>query len=398
MGRKKKKPSKPWCWYCNREFDDEKILIQHQKAKHFKCFICHKKLYTGPGLAIHCLQVHKSALDKVPNALPNRNKIDIEIYGMEGIPREDLIGHEMQKHGGPIAADSDDETSNKVDNGQPVMSNMPPMSGMPPMPGMQHHMGGMPPMTSMPPMPGMGYGPPMGSMGQMPMGMPPNFMGPGGGMPMVGSMPRVPMMPPSTMANVVPAPSKPLFPAAVAQASSSSHVPVGTDFKPLAATSARITFPAYGGGTSPIMTGTTNKSKGSGPVLYNSEATLSPKTNPEGKRSNTVAPSNPTSKIMHPDEDISLEEFRAKLPRYRIHLGMNAMQMMQGKGMPMPGTNPMMMNGMPMMRPTMGMPLGGPGGMGRMNVPYSGQAVYSQGPSLLPHMMGQGGLFQPAQR
>ena len=47
MGRKKKKPSKPWCWYCNRIFDDEKILIQHQKAKHFKCHICHKKLYTG---------------------------------------------------------------------------------------------------------------------------------------------------------------------------------------------------------------------------------------------------------------------------------------------------------------------------------------------------------------
>ncbi len=57
MGRKKKKPSKPWCWYCNRDFDDEKILLQHQKAKHFKCHICHKKLYTGPGLSIHCMQV-----------------------------------------------------------------------------------------------------------------------------------------------------------------------------------------------------------------------------------------------------------------------------------------------------------------------------------------------------
>ena len=57
MGRKKKKPIKPWCWYCNRIFDDEKILIQHQKAKHFKCHVCHKKLFTGPGLAIHCMQV-----------------------------------------------------------------------------------------------------------------------------------------------------------------------------------------------------------------------------------------------------------------------------------------------------------------------------------------------------
>ena len=67
--------------YCNREFDDEKILVQHQKAKHFKCHICHKKLYTGPGLAIHCMQVHKEAIDKIPNALPNRNSVDIEVYG-----------------------------------------------------------------------------------------------------------------------------------------------------------------------------------------------------------------------------------------------------------------------------------------------------------------------------
>lgn len=49
--------SKAFIRYCNREFEDEKILIQHQKAKHFKCHICHKKLYTGPGLQIHCAQV-----------------------------------------------------------------------------------------------------------------------------------------------------------------------------------------------------------------------------------------------------------------------------------------------------------------------------------------------------
>ena len=85
--------------YCNREFDDEKILIQHQKAKHFKCHICHKKLYTGPGLSIHCMQVHKDTIDKVPNSLPNRGNIEIEIYGMEGIPPEDVKEHERQKGG-----------------------------------------------------------------------------------------------------------------------------------------------------------------------------------------------------------------------------------------------------------------------------------------------------------
>lgn len=35
MGRKRKKQAKPWCYYCNREFEDEKTLVQHQKARHF---------------------------------------------------------------------------------------------------------------------------------------------------------------------------------------------------------------------------------------------------------------------------------------------------------------------------------------------------------------------------
>ena len=79
MGRKKKKAAKPWCWYCNREFEDEKILIQHQKAKHFKCHICNKKLFTGPGLAIHCMQVHKETIDKIPAAIPGRDSVEIEV-------------------------------------------------------------------------------------------------------------------------------------------------------------------------------------------------------------------------------------------------------------------------------------------------------------------------------
>lgn len=85
--------------YCEREFDDEKVLIYHQKAKHFKCHICHKKLYTAPGLAIHCSQVHKEEVRHVPNALPHRDNIRAEIYGMEGIPEEDLMAHEQGRAG-----------------------------------------------------------------------------------------------------------------------------------------------------------------------------------------------------------------------------------------------------------------------------------------------------------
>ena len=65
MGKKKKRlSSKVWCYYCDREFDDEKILVQHQKAKHFKCHVCHKKLSTAGGMAIHVLQVHKESVTK----------------------------------------------------------------------------------------------------------------------------------------------------------------------------------------------------------------------------------------------------------------------------------------------------------------------------------------------
>ncbi|KAG7034796.1 Protein SUPPRESSOR OF FRI 4 [Cucurbita argyrosperma subsp. argyrosperma] len=94
MGKKKKRvSSKVWCYYCDREFDDEKILVQHQKAKHFKCHVCHKKLSTAGGMVIHVLQVHKESVTKVPNAKPGRESTDIEIYGMQGIPPDVLAAH-----------------------------------------------------------------------------------------------------------------------------------------------------------------------------------------------------------------------------------------------------------------------------------------------------------------
>ncbi|KAG9013921.1 hypothetical protein FRB93_000302 [Tulasnella sp. JGI-2019a] len=65
MAKKKNKlVLKPWCWYCEREFEDEKVLMQHQKAKHFKCKHCPRKLNTAGGLAVHVQQVHKLDPDK----------------------------------------------------------------------------------------------------------------------------------------------------------------------------------------------------------------------------------------------------------------------------------------------------------------------------------------------
>jgi hypothetical protein len=47
----------PFCYYCDREFDDEVVLVQHQKAKHFKCSVCHKKLTTVESLRLHLSHV-----------------------------------------------------------------------------------------------------------------------------------------------------------------------------------------------------------------------------------------------------------------------------------------------------------------------------------------------------
>ncbi|EPZ31804.1 Zinc finger, C2H2 domain-containing protein [Rozella allomycis CSF55] len=90
MAKKKKGKMRPFCWYCDRDFDDEKVLIQHQKAKHFKCHVCHKKLNSITGMAIHVAQVHKESIDKVPNSIKGRESIEIEVHGMENIPPEEL--------------------------------------------------------------------------------------------------------------------------------------------------------------------------------------------------------------------------------------------------------------------------------------------------------------------
>ncbi len=46
--------ARPWCYYCERDFDDLKILINHQKAKHFKCERCGRRLNTAGGESNRC--------------------------------------------------------------------------------------------------------------------------------------------------------------------------------------------------------------------------------------------------------------------------------------------------------------------------------------------------------
>jgi len=41
-------------------------------------------------LFVCLLKVHKETIDGVPNAIPGRTDIELEIYGMEGIPEKDM--------------------------------------------------------------------------------------------------------------------------------------------------------------------------------------------------------------------------------------------------------------------------------------------------------------------
>ncbi|KAL1846795.1 hypothetical protein Plec18170_008936 [Paecilomyces lecythidis] len=88
--------SRPWCYYCERDFDDLKILISHQKAKHFRCERCGKRLNTAGGLSVHMSQVHKEQLTTIENALPNRAGLDVEIFGMEGVPEDVIQAHNQR--------------------------------------------------------------------------------------------------------------------------------------------------------------------------------------------------------------------------------------------------------------------------------------------------------------
>ena len=45
----------------------------------------------------------------MPNAIPNRNNIEIEIYGMEGIPEEDVRSHEQNSRNRGGGRNEDDD-------------------------------------------------------------------------------------------------------------------------------------------------------------------------------------------------------------------------------------------------------------------------------------------------
>uniref|UniRef100_A0A2K5RIA6 C2H2-type domain-containing protein n=1 Tax=Cebus imitator TaxID=2715852 RepID=A0A2K5RIA6_CEBIM len=300
MGHKKKKKQlKPWY------FDDEMTHIQHQKAKHFKCHICHKKLYPGPGLAIHCMQVHKETIDAVPNAIPGGTDIWYGYmpyiqhgHGKEIHEKGMSKGRKTQESQGKKQQDESDDYDDDNSAASTLFQPQPP--GLSPVPGAPGMPPGIPPL-----MPGH---PPL--MPGMPLVMP--VMPPGLYSPHPHSRPGIPPVtqaqtvlvpgilnrPPAPTATV-PAPqppvTKPLFPSA-GQAQAAVQGPVGTDFKPLNSTP-----------STDSTTSTTNSTAAKPAASIASKPA-------------TLRITDANSKLIHPDEAVYLEERRAQLPRYQCNL------------------------------------------------------------------------------
>ena len=90
MGKKKRETIelKPFCYYCDKEFETPNILLRHQKNRHFACKECRKKFSTANGLVTHAVQKHHFTIPKVYNAKKGRDSCAVNIYGMEGIPQD----------------------------------------------------------------------------------------------------------------------------------------------------------------------------------------------------------------------------------------------------------------------------------------------------------------------
>ena len=102
MGRKKRGVNvlKPFCYYCEKEFENVNILLQHQKNRHFACKLCTRKFSTASSLQTHMNQVHGQSIQKVSNAIAGRDRVDINIYGMDEVPVdiiEDRIAKKINK-------------------------------------------------------------------------------------------------------------------------------------------------------------------------------------------------------------------------------------------------------------------------------------------------------------
>ena len=88
MGKKKRfiVGVKPFCYYCDKEFNNDNILNYHQRARHFSCYKCKDRFSSALAVKTHILQIHKEDLKTVPNSITGRENFDLQIFGMDGVP------------------------------------------------------------------------------------------------------------------------------------------------------------------------------------------------------------------------------------------------------------------------------------------------------------------------
>lgn len=88
MGKKKRfiVGVKPFCYYCDKEFNNDNILHYHQRARHFSCYKCKDRFSSALAVKTHILQIHKEDLKTVPNSITGRENFDLQIFGMDGVP------------------------------------------------------------------------------------------------------------------------------------------------------------------------------------------------------------------------------------------------------------------------------------------------------------------------
>ena len=111
-------------------------------------------------------------------------------------------------------------------------------------------------------------------------------------------------------------PNKPLFPS-VSSATTTTHSSVvGTDFRPLG-------FPPNSGPNNPFLTSNANTNSSNATV--SASAIIS-----KPASSAMIATAGATSKIVHPEEDISLEELRARHMRYKLVIPQQSLQSFNG--------------------------------------------------------------------
>mmetsp|Transcript_65077 Transcript_65077/g.121268 ORF Transcript_65077/g.121268 Transcript_65077/m.121268 type:complete len:281 (+) Transcript_65077:114-956(+) len=278
MGRKKvaagsgNADSRPVCFYCDRYFDDEAVLIQHQRAKHFRCAECDDgvvrgKCETVQGLIIHTLKVHGKSLTKVPNAKYGRDSPELNVYGMDGLPEWFL-----RERGLPIpTAEPPPDPSSKPPPA-PAAAAPPPLPSLPGFPA------GLlpPPGPGMPPPPAAGLLPPPGP-GMPP---PPGAAGAGAANPPLPGLPLPGLPLPGGLPGALP-------------------TPVASTPGPMAALPAggAAVLPAPGNGSAPLPVGLEARIPAANGCVQ------------------AVGKKRPVDD-MNPEEDVSVEELRAELERY----------------------------------------------------------------------------------